>query len=166
MLGAAQADALGAVFPRLLGVGACVGVGAHTEVALADLVGPPEDDVELGRRVGRGQLDLALDHLARGAVDGDRVAFVDRIGAQAQGHPRGRRGATGGVGRQRIGPEYKSGGRPLLSDGAALSIDDRPVDGPCKRRQRGDLWNEGEPRRREEMAAIGWTESGLETRDG
>ena len=36
---------------------------------LADAVGPPEDDVELGRRLGRGELHLAEHDLAGRAVD-------------------------------------------------------------------------------------------------
>ena len=43
VLGAAQADALGAELAGVGGVGAVVGVGPHGELALADLVGPAED---------------------------------------------------------------------------------------------------------------------------
>ena len=48
VLGAAQADALGAEVAGDLGVLAGVGVGPHGELALPDAVGPAEDDVELG----------------------------------------------------------------------------------------------------------------------
>ena len=40
VLGAAQADALGAELAGVGGVGTVVGVGPHGELALADLVGP------------------------------------------------------------------------------------------------------------------------------
>ena len=53
VLGAAQADPVG---PQAAGVGrvvAVVGVGPHPEVAGPDLVGPGQQHVELGRRVGR-----------------------------------------------------------------------------------------------------------------
>ena len=77
VLGAAQADALGAELAGVGGVFAGVGVGAHAQLALADLVGPLEDGVELGRRLGGGQLHLAEHDLAGGAVDADDVALLD-----------------------------------------------------------------------------------------
>ena len=55
VLGAAQADALGAEAAGVGGIGAVVGVGPHRQLALADLVGPAEDRLELGRRLGRAQ---------------------------------------------------------------------------------------------------------------
>ena len=64
VLGPAQPDALGAELAGVLGVGTVVGVGPHRELALADLVGPVEHDVELGRRLGGGKLQLAEHDLA------------------------------------------------------------------------------------------------------
>src|SRR6185437_5516709 len=59
------------------GVVAVVGVGPNVEVAGPDGVGPSEEGVELGRRVGRGEGDLAGDDGAAGAVEGQPVAFGD-----------------------------------------------------------------------------------------
>ena len=75
VLGAAEADALGAEVAGDLGVLAGVGVGPHRELALPDAVGPAEDDVELGRRLGVGQRHGAEHDLAGGAVEGDGVAL-------------------------------------------------------------------------------------------
>ena len=113
VLGAAQADALGAELAGVGGVGAVVGVGPHGELALADLVGPAEDDVELGRRLRRAQRDLAEHDLAGRAVERDHVALahrhvagrerlardLDRLGAAPRPAcpsrgPRPRRGST------------------------------------------------------------------------
>ena len=55
VLGPAQPDALGAEPAGVGRVGPVVGVGPHGQLALADLVGPLQDGVELGRRLGRGQ---------------------------------------------------------------------------------------------------------------
>ena len=84
VLGAAQADALGAELAGVGGVLAGVGVGAHAELALADLVGPLEDGVELGRRLGGLELHLAQHDLAAGAVEADDVAFLDDDVADAE----------------------------------------------------------------------------------
>ena len=53
VLGAAKADALRAELSGIRRVGAVVGVCTNGELPLADLVGPPEDHVELGRRLGQ-----------------------------------------------------------------------------------------------------------------
>ena len=76
VLGAAQADALGAEVARVLGVGAVVGVGPHRELALADLVGPPQHLIELRRRRAGAELDLAEHDLAGGAVDREDIALA------------------------------------------------------------------------------------------
>jgi hypothetical protein len=102
VLGAAQADPLGAEAAgpqRVLGV---VGVGPHPQPALA--VGEGHDAVHgldqfvgvLGARVhpalevlhdrGRHDRDLAQVDLAGGAVDGDDVALLDHVPA-GDGHP-------------------------------------------------------------------------------
>ena len=75
VLGAAEADALGAELPGLAGILGRVGVGAHPQTA--DLVGPAEHGVDVlvdgrGRKFG-----LAEDHPAGRAVHGDPVAVVD-----------------------------------------------------------------------------------------
>ena len=57
-----------------LGVGGVVGVGAHAQ--LAHLVGPGQDGLQVAGELGAHQLHGAIDHDARGAVDGDDVALV------------------------------------------------------------------------------------------
>ena len=49
----------------VLGVRSVVGVGPDLELAPADVVGPAQDGLELRRRLGRGQPQLAEDDLAR-----------------------------------------------------------------------------------------------------
>ena len=75
VLGAAQADALGAQLTGLGGVGAVVGVGLHTEVA--DLVGPADDLLEVLAQARRDERERPVEDLAGRAVDGDLVALVD-----------------------------------------------------------------------------------------
>ena len=93
VLGAAQADALGAELAGVGRVGTVVGVGPHAELALADLVGPPEDDVELGRRLGLRtarrspsttspvvpSIEMTSPSLHGDAADGERLSPVMRI---------------------------------------------------------------------------------------
>ena len=86
VLGAAQADALGAESARRLGVARRVGVGAHLE--LAGRVGPAHQGRELARQLRLDHGDGAVQHLAGRAVDGDDVALLqlgagDRHGAAA-----------------------------------------------------------------------------------
>ncbi len=76
VLGTAQADALGTEPTGVRGVGPVVGVGTHGELALADLVGPSEQLVELGRRLRLGERSSAEDDLTGRAVEGDEVAFA------------------------------------------------------------------------------------------
>ena len=52
-----------------------VGVGPDAETA--ELIGPLEQLVELGRDLGRNELDLSLIHAAGSPVDGDHVAATD-----------------------------------------------------------------------------------------
>src|SRR5439155_2928864 len=78
VLRAAQADALGTEVACLLGVRARVGVGPHRELALADLVGPPEDRVELLGALAGLEVELPYDNLTGRAVDRERVALLDR----------------------------------------------------------------------------------------
>ena len=58
MLGAAQADALCTHGSGVLGIGTVVGVGAHVQVALANHIGPAEDDLEFLWWLARDQLGL------------------------------------------------------------------------------------------------------------
>ena len=78
VLGAAEPDALGAEAARHLRVVREVGVGAHAE--RAELVGPPEHDLERPARLRRDHRHRAEDDLAGGAVDRDHVALAhDRV---------------------------------------------------------------------------------------
>ena len=77
VLGAAQPDALGAELPRVGGVLAGVHVGPDGQVALADVVGPREDDVEGGRGLGRRQRHLARHDDPGPAVEGHPVALEE-----------------------------------------------------------------------------------------
>ena len=78
VLGAAQADALGAEPARVGGVVAGVGVGPHGQVALADGVGPRQDGVEGGGRLGRGERHLPGHDDAGAPVERDPVPLVER----------------------------------------------------------------------------------------
>ncbi len=78
VLGTAQADAFGPEAARVGGVVAGVGIGAHGQVALADGVGPRQDGVEGGRRLGRRERHLAGHHNAGAAVERDPVTFPER----------------------------------------------------------------------------------------
>jgi hypothetical protein len=82
VLGAAEADPLGAEAAGDLGIVRRVGVGA--DLHPADLVGPPHQAVEvLGQlRLDRGH--AALDHPARRAVERDPVALADRLAARRE----------------------------------------------------------------------------------
>ena len=74
VLGAAEADALGAEATRHLGVVREVGVGAHPHPP--ERVGPREDGLERTARVGRDDGDRADHHLAGGAVDRDDLTLA------------------------------------------------------------------------------------------
>ena len=81
MLGAAQADALGAEAARGAGVQRRLGVGADLEAAHA--VGPAHQGLEVAGQLRLDHRHGAVQHLALGAVDGDHVA--SREGASARG---------------------------------------------------------------------------------
>ena len=83
MLGAAQADALGAEGHRLLGVARGVGVGAHLEGA--GRVGPAHEAGEVAGDGGLDGRDLAVIDVAGGAVQGDEVALVIDLAGHGQG---------------------------------------------------------------------------------
>ena len=83
VLGAAQADALGAELAGLGGVGRGVGVGA--DLQLAALVGPAH---QRGEVAGHGRGDgrhLADHHVAGRAVDGDELAGLHRLAGDGDG---------------------------------------------------------------------------------
>ncbi len=75
MLGAAQADALGAEVAGKLSVLGVVGVGAHTQGA--EVVGPFQDGVQVAGELGEHQIDGTEHDDARGTVEGNHVAFLD-----------------------------------------------------------------------------------------
>ena len=77
VLGAAEADALGAVGAGLGGILGLVGVGP--DLQLADLVGPAENGLEIasGPRSGLDRRQRAGEDFAGGAVEADPVAFLD-----------------------------------------------------------------------------------------
>ena len=77
MLGAAQADALGAEIARDLRVMRRVGIGAHTQRAL--LVGPRHELGEEGRHLRLDGRHPPEDNLARGAVEGDEFAATNDV---------------------------------------------------------------------------------------
>ena len=91
MLGAAQADGLGAKLKRELGILGVVGVDAHViGVAIglvqANLIGPRQDRVQVAGELGRDQVDRAVDDDTLGAVDGDDVALVQHAIATLDAH--------------------------------------------------------------------------------
>ena len=91
MLGAAQADGLGAKLERELGVLGVVGVDAHvvgvaTGLVQANLIGPRKDSVQVAGELGGNQIDGAVNDDALGAVDGDDVALVQYAVAALDAH--------------------------------------------------------------------------------
>ena len=82
VLGAAEADALGAQLAGLLRVARGVGVGADTQAAV--LVGPAHDAAKVAGNGGVNGRDDAVVDLAGGAVDGDEIAFVERLAAEGE----------------------------------------------------------------------------------
>ncbi len=101
VLGAAQPDAVGTERDRDLRVRAGVRVRAHADAPDPDLVGPSEEDLELGQHLGLGHAPLAEHDVAGGAVERDHVAFAHdhvadgepavadrhRVGADHRGDP-------------------------------------------------------------------------------
>ena len=80
MLGAAEADALGAEGSRLAGVRGRVGVGAHLHPP--DRVGPSHQGGEIAGHLGLNHRHGALHDLAGSAVDGEDVAPLQRDAAR------------------------------------------------------------------------------------
>ena len=74
MLGAAEADALGAELDRLRGIVRVIGVGADAQTAI--LVRPAHDAAELAADGGVDRGDCAVVDVAGGAVDGEPIALV------------------------------------------------------------------------------------------
>ena len=91
MLGAAQADGLGAKLECELGILGVVGVDAHVvgvTVGLiqANLVGPGQDGVQVAGELSGDQIDSAINDDALGSVDGDDVALVQHTVATLDTH--------------------------------------------------------------------------------
>jgi hypothetical protein len=82
VLGAAQADALGAELVRAASVLGRVGVGANAEGA--QLVAPAEDGLEALVDAGNDERDVVERDLAGGAVDRDQVALAQHAFADAK----------------------------------------------------------------------------------
>ena len=80
VLGAAEADPLGAELARADGVGGVVGVRADLEPSEA--VGPAEDRLEVVVQLRRHELDRTEVHRAAAAVDRDRIALVQLMPAE------------------------------------------------------------------------------------
>ena len=75
MLGAAEADALGAEQARLFCVARNVGIGADLE--LAQRINPAHELDQIGIvRLRRNGLELAVDHAARRAVERNPIALL------------------------------------------------------------------------------------------
>jgi hypothetical protein len=85
VLGAAEADPLGAELARLRRVGGGVCVRVHLQPP--DLIRPAEDGLEVLVDPGWHQIDRAEDHAAAAAVDGDHLAFGDGVAADRRDPP-------------------------------------------------------------------------------
>ena len=82
MLGAAEADTLGAQLAGLLRVGGSVGV--RSDLQSSELVGPAHDSAEVAADgSGNGSDDTVVD-IAGGAVDGDKVALAERLARELE----------------------------------------------------------------------------------
>ena len=131
VLGAAQADPLGAELAGPGGVGAGVGVGPHPETTGADLVGPPEHDAELAGDVALLEGQLAEEDGAVGAVERDPVALPDHRAVGGGHRVRPDREALG-TDHRRLAPptgddggvadETATGGEHALGDGDAVDV--------------------------------------------
>ena len=91
VLGAAQANGLGAKLEGELGILRIVGVDAHmvgmaTGLVQANLVGPGQDGVQVAGKLGGDQVDGTIDDDALGAVDGDDIALVQYAVAALDAH--------------------------------------------------------------------------------
>jgi hypothetical protein len=86
VLGAAEADALGAELAGLRRVLGRVGVCAHLQAA--HVVRPAEDRLEVLVDLGRHEVDRAEDHAPGAAVDRDHVALGQLVAVQRRGFRR------------------------------------------------------------------------------
>ena len=91
VLGAAQADGLGAKLERERGILGVVGVDAHmvgvaAGLVQANLVGPGQDGVQVAGELGRNQINGAVDDDTLGAVDGDDIALMQHAVAALDAH--------------------------------------------------------------------------------
>ena len=87
MLGAAQADALGAEFAGLGRVFRRFRVGAHLQPAV--FVRPGQQGLKVLRGRGLDLGNVPEHHLARGAVQGEHIAAADRRALGGHGDPAG-----------------------------------------------------------------------------
>ncbi|MPM36798.1 hypothetical protein SDC9_83400 [bioreactor metagenome] len=126
VLGAAQADALGAELARLRGVVAVVGVGPHGQ--RPHLVGPADDPLEVLAHRRRDQLHRPVEHLAGGAVDGDDVALVPGPTVDREDLVGGVDGQLVGAGdagpAHAAGDHRRVGGHAAVRGQHALGLDD------------------------------------------
>ena len=91
VLGAAQADSLGAKLEGERGILGVVGVDAHMVGVAAglvqtNLVGPGQDGVQVAGELGRNQINGAVDDDTLGAVDGDDIALMQHAVAALDAH--------------------------------------------------------------------------------
>ena len=91
VLGAAQADGLGAKLECERGILGVVGVDAHMVGVAAglvqtNLVGPGQDGVQVAGELGRNQINGAVDDDTLGAVDGDDIALMQHAVAALDAH--------------------------------------------------------------------------------
>ena len=132
MLGAAEADALGAVGARLSGFFRLVGVGPDLQPA--DLVGPTQDRLEvlLVLVPGVNGRQSADEDLTGRAVEADRIAFLDRHavrGGGASGVVDFQLGAAGDAGLADLAGDDRGmrrraalGGEDALGNGHAVEV--------------------------------------------
>ena len=81
MLGATQANSLGAKLECELGILGIVGVDAHmvgmaTGLVQTNLIGPGQDSVQIAGELGRDQINGAVDDDTLGTVDGNDIALA------------------------------------------------------------------------------------------
>ncbi len=91
VLGAAQANSLGAKLEGEHGILGIVGVDTHmvgmaAGLVQTDFVGPGQDGVQVAGELGGDQVDGTVDDDTLGTVDGDNVAFVQHAVAALDAH--------------------------------------------------------------------------------
>ena len=91
VLGAAQANSLGAKLECECSILGVVGVDAHmvgmaAGLVQTDFVGPGQDGVQVAGELGRDQINGAVDDDTLGTVDGDNVALVQHAVTALDAH--------------------------------------------------------------------------------